>query len=363
MPTKDIYIGTMSGTSADAVESCALNIDNKSVSIIGSYSTKITSNDQTKILNLASGKTTTAQEFGEINQLCTRYFLKSIQGLIRKNSIKHSRVKGIGLSGQTVWHAPKSKHPFSIQLGDPNYISHALGVPVVSDFRNSHIALGGEGAPLTTYFHHEMFKSHKSRLIINLGGITNFTFIKRSFVLGSDAGPANALMDIYCQKVLKKKFDKGGLIAAKGDIHGSSVNEMSKHSFFQKKLPKSTGKEIFNLNFIPKKLLRKPKEDVLATLNFFSAKMIFEQTQKLKKAIDEIYVCGGGIKNQTLLDNLESLFKIKIKSSKEIGLDPMLVESAAFGWLAKKRLDHEVLQVLNKGKSSKGLLGSITKIR
>ena len=91
--------------------------------------------------------------------------------------------------------------------------------------------------------------------------------------------------------------------------------------------------------------------------------MIFEQTQKLKKAIDEIYVCGGGIKNQTLLDNLESLFKIKIKSSKEIGLDPMLVESAAFGWLAKKRLDHETLQVLNKGKSSKGLLGSITKIR
>ena len=180
MPTKDIYIGTMSGTSADAVESCALNIDNKSVSVIGSYSTKITSNNQTKILNLASGK---------ITQLCTRYFLKSIQGLIRKNSIKHSRVKGIGLSGQTVWHAPKSKHPFSIQLGDPNYISHTLGVPVVSDFRNSHIALGGEGAPLTTYFHHEMFKSQKSRLIINLGGITNFTFIKRSFVLGSDAGP------------------------------------------------------------------------------------------------------------------------------------------------------------------------------
>ena len=107
-----------------------------------------------------------------------------------------------------------------------------------------------------------MFKSHKSRLIINLGGITNFTFIKRSFVLGSDAGPANALMDIYCQKVLKKKFDKGGLIAAKGDIHASSVNEMSKHSF-SKKLPKSTGKEIFNLNFIPKKLLKNLKRTYL----------------------------------------------------------------------------------------------------
>ena len=363
MPTKDIYIGTMSGTSADAVESCALNIDNKSISIIGSYSTKISLKDQTKILNLASGKITTAEDFGEINQLCTRYFLKSIQGLINKNSIRHSRVKGIGLSGQTVWHAPKSKHPFSIQLGDPNYISHALGMSVVSDFRNSHIALGGEGAPLTTYFHHETFKSQKSRLIINLGGITNFTYIKKTFVLGSDAGPANALMDIYCQKVLKKKFDKGGLIAAKGDIHASSINEMGKHSFFQKKLPKSTGKEIFNLNFIPKKLLKRPKEDILATLNFFSAMMIFEQAQKLKKAIDEIYVCGGGIKNQTLISNLENLFKIKIKSSKEIGLDPILVESAAFGWLAKKRLGHEALQVLNKGKSAKGLLGSITKIR
>ena len=147
MPTKDIYIGTMSGTSADAVESCALNIDNKSVSIIGSYSIKISSKDQMKILDLAAGKSATAQGFGEINQLCTRYFLKSIQGLIRKNSIQHSRIKGIGLSGQPVWPAPNSNHPFSRQLGDPNYISHALGVPVVSDFRNSHIALGGEGAP------------------------------------------------------------------------------------------------------------------------------------------------------------------------------------------------------------------------
>ena len=81
MPTKDIYIGTMSGTSADAVESCALNIDNKSVSIIGSYSIKISSKDQMKILDLAAGKSVTAQDFGEINQLCTRYFLKSIQGL------------------------------------------------------------------------------------------------------------------------------------------------------------------------------------------------------------------------------------------------------------------------------------------
>ena len=363
MPTKDIYIGTMSGTSADAVESCALNIDKKSITILGSYSTKITSKDQTKILNLATGKSSTMQDFGEINQSCTRYFLKSIQGLIRKNFIKHSKVKGIGLSGQTVWHAPKSRNPFSIQLGDPNYISHALGVPVVSDFRNSHIALGGEGAPLTTYFHHEMFRSQKSRLIINLGGITNFTFLKKSFVLGSDAGPANALMDIYCQKVLKKKFDKGGEVASKGNIHKSSINEMSKHFFFRKKLPKSTGKEIFNFNFIPKKLLKQSKEDVLATLNFFSAMMIFEQTQKLKKAIDEIYVCGGGIKNQTLVRNLESLFKTKIKSSKEIGLDPMLVESAAFGWLAKKRMDHEMLKVLNKDRTAKGLLGSITKIR
>jgi len=363
MPTKDIYIGTMSGTSADAVESCALNIDKKSITIIGSYSTKITSKDQTKILNLAAGKSSTVQDFGEINQSCTRYFLKSIQGLIRKNFIKHSKVKGIGLSGQTVWHAPKSRNPFSIQLGDPNYISHALGVPVVSDFRNSHIALGGEGAPLTTYFHHEMFRSQKSRLIINLGGITNFTFLKKSFVLGSDAGPANALMDIYCQKVLKKKFDKGGKVASKGNIHTSSINEMGKHSFFRKKLPKSTGKEIFNLNFIPKELLKESKEDVLATLNFFSALMVFEQTQKLKKSIDEIYVCGGGIKNQTLVSNLERLFKTRIKSTKEIGLDPMLVESAAFGWLAKKRIDHEVLQVLNKGKAAKGLLGSITRIR
>ena len=107
----------------------------------------------------------------------------------------------IGLSGQTLFHAPKHKYPFSIQAGDPKIVSMECCLDVVSDFRNDHINLGGEGAPLVPEFHQKIFdRKNSSLFILNIGGISNFTFLdgKKSFY-GSDCGPGNALMDAYCQ--------------------------------------------------------------------------------------------------------------------------------------------------------------------
>ena len=103
-------------------------------------------------------------------------------------------------------------------------------------------------------------------VVLNIGGISNFTYLdgKDNFY-GSDCGPGNALMDIYCQKFLNRPYDKNGEHAKNGEVHTPSLNKMLDHSFFRRRHPKSTGKEIFNIKFIPKILLKKSSNDILAT--------------------------------------------------------------------------------------------------
>ena len=131
----------------------------------------------------------------------------------------------IGLSGQTLFHAPKEKYPFSIQAGDPKIVSMKCELDVVSDFRNDHISLGGEGAPLVPEFHQNIFARQNSSLVIlNIGGISNFTFLdgKENFY-GSDCGPGNALLDAYCQNYLNLPYDKNGELARNGKVHNLSL--------------------------------------------------------------------------------------------------------------------------------------------
>ena len=263
------------------------------------------------------------------------------------------------MSGQTLFHSPKGKYPFSIQAGDPKIVSNSCGIDVVSDFRNSHIKLGGEGAPLVPEFHHKLFfKKKTSLLILNIGGISNFTYLdgKGNF-FGSDCGPGNALMDAYCQKYLNIPFDRKGNIAKTGIIHNPSLDRMLNNPFFRMRHPKSTGKEIFNVRFIPKQLFKKPSQDILATLAELTAICISRSIRSQKIPPNQVIICGGGIKNDFLIDAIKKLVKIDIVSISEYGLDPQAIEAMAFGWMAKQRLFQNPLVV----KKNKGLLGTITK--
>ena len=172
-----------------------------------------------------------------------------------------------------------------------------------------------------------------------------------------------ALIDIFCQKKLGIKFDKNGKLASKGKVDNASLQSMSKHSFFRKRYPKTTGKELFNYDFIPKKLLAKNPFDCVATLNEFSALMISKEINKLIDEPIEIYACGGGIYNTTLLNNLERFLNHNIQSTDVLGVDPDYLESMTFAWLAR----NTICRVKTKVYTSKGLiygyLGSITEIR
>ena len=129
------------------------------------------------------------------------------------------------------------------------------------------------------------------------------------------------------------------------------------HPFFKKRHPKSTGKEVFNIKFIPKELLEKSPNNVLATLTELTAICIAKSLNTQKKSPEQMIICGGGTKNRFLINSIKKLTKIGLVSSSEFGLDPQAIEAMAFGWMASQRIYKNPLYVKDK----KGLLGKITR--
>ena len=355
-----IFIGTMSGTSHDGIDVCAIKVTNQ-ISLLKFCSFQYPLRLRRDISEVIQQQELSLSMYFELNKKIGIAFSKSISKFLTQNKINTKNVAAIGLSGQTLFHKPKGKYPFSIQAGDPKIIANECGVNVVSDFRNHHIKLGGEGAPLVPEFHQKLFaKKNIPLVILNIGGISNFTFLdgKLNFY-GSDCGPGNALMDIYCQSFLNRPFDRRGEHAKNGVIHIPSLNQMLSHPFFKRRHPKSTGKEIFNLRFIPRQLLKKSSCDILATLTELTAVCIAKSLRSQKKFPHQVIVCGGGLKNTFLINSIERHINMSIISSNEYGLDPQAIEAMAFGWMARQRLYKNTLTV----KKNKGLIGTLTKFK
>ena len=355
-----IFIGTMSGTSHDGIDVCAIKVTNQ-ISLLKFCSFQYPLRLRKDISEVIQQQQLSLNMYFDLDKRIGIAFSKSIDKFLTQNKINKRNVAAIGLSGQTLFHKPKGKYPFSIQAGDPKIIANECGVNVVSDFRNDHIKLGGEGAPLVPEFHQKLFARKNTPLVIlNIGGISNFTFLdgKLNFY-GSDCGPGNALMDIYCQSFLNRPFDRRGEHAKNGVIHIPSLNQMLSHPFFKRRHPKSTGKEIFNLRFIPRQLLKKSSCDILATLTELTAVCIAKSLRSQKKFPHQVIVCGGGLKNTFLINSIERHINMSIISSNEYGLDPQAIEAMAFGWMARQRLYKNTLTV----KKNKGLIGTLTKFK
>ena len=355
-----IFIGTMSGTSHDGIDVCAIKVTNQ-ISLLKFCSFQYPLRLRKDISEVIQQQQLSLNMYFDLDKRIGIAFSKSIDKFLTQNKINKRNVAAIGLSGQTLFHKPKGKYPFSIQAGDPKIIANECGVNVVSDFRNHHIKLGGEGAPLVPEFHQKLFaKKNIPLVILNIGGISNFTFLdgKLNFY-GSDCGPGNALMDIYCQSFLNRPFDRRGEHAKNGVIHIPSLNQMLSHPFFKRRHPKSTGKEIFNLRFIPRQLLKKSSCDILATLTELTAICIAKSLRSQKKFPHQVIVCGGGLKNTFLINSIERHINMSIISSNEYGLDPQAIEAMAFGWMARQRLYKNTLTV----KKNKVLIGTLTKFK
>ena len=227
-----------------------------------------------------------------------------INDCLKKWNVKKDNIDLIASHGQTVYHAPKSLHQqkkfnnATLQIGDGDHLAVATGIITLSDFRQKHIAAGGEGAPLAVYGDYLVFsKKGENRIMLNMGGIANFTFLSgdldASKVFSTDTGPGNTLMDAYMQDHFPGKyFDENGTVAASGKANDDLLAALKDHSFFSQPFPKTTGPELFNTGYL-KQAQKKSRtetisnEDCMATLNRFSADTIVD-------AIKKCFFRGGG---------------------------------------------------------------------
>ena len=334
-------IGIMSGTSVDGIDAVlAAFSDDGPPRIIDSASADLESSIKDAIIALTQPGDNEIDRAGELDILLGERYAAVANLLIARNS--DVSVSVIGSHGQTVRHRPNNPYPFTVQLGSGAVIATRTGVNTVTNFRASDMAAGGQGAPFAPVFHNAVFRDRESaRAIVNLGGIANITLLPRGEdqpVTGFDSGPANGLMDAWIQRRLDKPFDEDGRWAASGSIHDALLSELLSHPYLKRKTPKSTGREEFHIGWVDQKLhglsARVAPQDVQRTLLEFTAKTIADGLGDSQ----EIYVCGGGAANSVLTDRLSALSRLPVETTATLGIPPVLVESAAFAWLADQSL-------------------------
>lgn len=355
-----MVIGLMSGTSMDGLDIalCAIKGAGKDTRFELKAFTTIdyTSDFKEKILSVFSKEMVALETLCLLHAWIGQQHGKMVRSALETWDISPDTVDIIASHGQTIYHAPKSLHPNSeygpatLQIGDGDHIAVTSGILTISDFRQKHVAAGGEGAPLAVYGDY-LLCSHptENRLLLNMGGIANFTYLAAGCgleqVFSSDTGPGNTLMDAYARKHFPPlAYDKGGAIALSGHVNAALLAELKAHSFFTLDLPKTIGPELFNLAFLAKaqsasNTLDLTPEDVMATLNRFSAETIADciKSSLPKETKFNMYSSGGGMHNPVLMGHLQSLLpNAVLQSSDVLGIDPDAKEAILFALLANE---------------------------
>ncbi|MGH8076357.1 MAG: anhydro-N-acetylmuramic acid kinase, partial [Lysobacter sp.] len=287
------------------------------------------------------------EELGTLDVQIAEAFADAATRLIGEANIDAERVAALGSHGQTVRHRPAGarhdgQYPFTMQLGDGNVIAERSGIASVADFRRRDVAAGGHGAPLVPAFHAALLHSgDEDRAVLNLGGIANFTLLPaKGDVRGFDTGPANALMDAWCERHCGQPFDADGAFAAQGELDRHLLARLLDDPWFALAPPKSTGREQFHLDWVQSRLVGDERpEDVQATLLELSAATIVAALRAQQPATRRVLACGGGVRNTRLLKRIAAqLPSMVVESTAAHGLDPDFVEAMAFAWLARQTL-------------------------
>jgi len=345
----DLYIGLMSGTSLDGIDAALVRFNKEQVTVLESICLPLSSNLKDEIKSLITPSENEIARLMALDVKLAQQFANAVNQLIQKANTNKKDIVAIGSHGQTIRHLPTTKYPSTLQIADPNSIAELTGMTTVADFRRRDMAAGGQGAPLVPAFHQQIFSDNKqNRVILNLGGIANITILpanKNKTVIGFDTGPANTLMNHWIQQQQNKNFDDAGKWAATGAVNQAFLDLLLSDDYFKLAPPKSTGTEYFNPAWLTKKLSAFPflsAEDVQASLTAFTATTIKNAINQYAEDAHEIIVCGGGVHNEFLLQQLKhALPEIEVNSSANYGLDPDYIEASAFAWLAKQTIEHK----------------------
>jgi anhydro-N-acetylmuramic acid kinase len=351
-------IGLLSGTSADGIDAVVVRVRGNGVSTrvrqLAFATYRYPPALRTHILSNSLPGTGSVDQICKLNILLGYFFADAARRVARKAGLTLDKIDLIGSHGQTVHHLPRPHTLFGktirsgLQLGDPSTIAKLTGVVTVGDFRTSDMAVGGQGAPLVPYFDFLMFRSDaRNRILLNLGGIANFTALPRRCSAGDvrafDTGPANMVIDGLMMKLYGKKYDAGGRVARSGTVLPDLLADLMAHRYFSRRPPKSTGREMFGAMLHPR-ILKKERRpnDIIATVTRWTALAVYDQYRRFiqkKMNADELIVSGGGVHNREMMRALKELFHpIPVKTMETVGFSSDAKEAVCFAVLANETI-------------------------
>ena len=344
--TSDLYIGLMSGTSLDGVDGVLVDfLGHTQVLQHASCSFNVGLRAELLALN-TPGDNELHRAALAANALVGCY-AEVVQLLLQRAGLPASGVRAIGAHGQTVRHRPQmfDGTGYTLQLNNPALLAERCGIAVVADFRSRDVAAGGQGAPLVPAFHQSVFgQAGQTQLVLNIGGISNLSVLPADGAVGGfDCGPGNALMDAWCQRHTGQPYDDNGAWAASGNVLPTLLEQLLQEPFLQQPPPKSTGRDLFSLDWLQQALATLPAgtraEDVQATLTEFTARACADSALRWGLDATQLLVCGGGALNGQLMARIGALLPgMQVRSTAASGLPPLQVEAAAFAWLARQTL-------------------------
>lgn len=360
-----LYVGAISGTSVDGLDLALLAIES-SLTIVDCTTVDFPDGLQKDLQSLASPGTNEIFRMGQAHVGLGRFIGNAVVSYLKRLGVNKQEVTAIGSHGQTIRHHPDENPPFSVQIGDGSTIAELTGITTVCDFRSRDLAAGGVGAPLVPLFHQALFGARSlPTVVLNIGGIANISVLgigTHSLLKGYDTGPGNALLDAWIQHQRQLPFDSDGAWSRTGTANDPLLEQMLSHPYFAKNPPKSTGKELFNLQFIHSHLKYHSdmdSADVQATLHELTCQSIARDIAPLQ--VDSVIVCGGGRLNLHLMARLQELLRgTNILVAEDVGVDGDGIEAATFAYLAWCLLEGRAGNVPEvTAASGSRLLGSI----
>lgn len=338
-----IAIGLMSGTSLDGVDIALIETNGESIAALGPSGYRPYSQTERDVLRSALAEAVTLSDraerpgaLAEAERIVTDAHAETVEAFIAQHGIARETIGIVGFHGQTVLHRPANR--LTVQIGDGAGLAKAIGMPVMHDLRAADVAAGGHGAPLVPVYHRALVRALGKPgpiVMLNIGGVSNITYVDGDELIACDTGPGNALLDDFLVRTTGQPFDEAGSLAATGQVNAEWLASALTHPFFGAPPPKSLDRNEFVSLVLP----QLPVEEGAATLTAFTASAIAAIVPLLPSPPRDWIVTGGGARNRTLLRMLRGkLAPAGVQTAEDVGWSADAMEAQAFAFLAVRGL-------------------------
>ena len=369
-----VVVGLMSGTSLDGISAAVARFTDApdgriEVELLAYVSRDYTSGQRNRLAAALGGGT--PAEYCRLNFDLGGWLADGAIAVMAEAGIAREEIAAIASHGQTIWHEPGHS---TWQTGEASVIAERTGINVVSDFRVRDVAAGGHGAPLVSIADAVLFSSASDwRGLQNIGGIGNITVVPPHGVLEGvrafDTGPGVAVIDGVVRAVRPDlPYDVDGKLAAAGKPVTRIVSELLAHPYFSSPPPKSTGRELFNSDYVQKLIatarsVGASDEDIIATAVQLTADSIGDAYRRfIAEPVTEVLVSGGGARNPALFAAIErAAAPIAVRHFDDIFFDGEAKEAVAFALLGYLHVNHRPGNVPTAtGARGQRVLGKLT---